>query len=117
MTGYYGLSFVMSLYLQELRGLSALGTGLVFLPMMLTGGALTPFIARLGERFGPWILVTSRQAGWALAVAVFGPCSAAAQHSCRACATACSSPPRSPWPPPRSACCYGRLKPAQASLK
>ena len=57
MVGYYGLPFVMSLYLQELRGLSALGTGLVFLPMMLTGGALTPFIARLGERFGPRILV------------------------------------------------------------
>jgi EmrB/QacA subfamily drug resistance transporter len=52
MTGYYGLPFVMSLYLQELRGLSALRTGLVFLPMMLAGGALTPFIARLGERFG-----------------------------------------------------------------
>jgi len=57
MTGYYGLPFVMSLYLQELRGLSALGTGLVFLPMMLAGGALTPFIARLGERLGSRILV------------------------------------------------------------
>jgi EmrB/QacA subfamily drug resistance transporter len=59
MAGYYGLPFVMSLYLQELRGLSALGTGMVFLPMMLTGGALTPFIARLGERFGPRTLVTT----------------------------------------------------------
>ena len=59
MTGYYGLPFVMSLYLQELRGLSALGTGLVFLPMMLAGGALTPFVARLGERVGSRILITS----------------------------------------------------------
>jgi MFS transporter, DHA2 family, methylenomycin A resistance protein len=50
MTGYYGPPFAMSLYLQELCGLSALGTGLVFLPMMLAGGALTPFIARLGFR-------------------------------------------------------------------
>ena len=57
MTGYYGLPFVMSLYLQELRGLSALGTGLVFLPMMLAGGVLTPFIARLGERLGSRILI------------------------------------------------------------
>jgi EmrB/QacA subfamily drug resistance transporter len=57
MTGYYGLPFVMSLYLQELRGLSALGTGLVFLPMMLAGGALTPFVARLGERLGSRILI------------------------------------------------------------
>jgi len=59
MTGYYGLPFVMSLYLQELRGLSALGTGLVFLPMMLAGGVLTPFIARLGERFGARVLVVT----------------------------------------------------------
>jgi EmrB/QacA subfamily drug resistance transporter len=57
MTGYYGLPFVMSLYLQEVRGLSALDTGLVFLPMMLAGGALTPFIARLGERLGSRILI------------------------------------------------------------
>jgi MFS family permease len=57
MTGYYGLPFVMSLYLQELRGLSALGTGLVFLPMMAAGGVLTPFIARLGERLGFRILI------------------------------------------------------------
>ena len=47
----------MSLYLQELRGLSALGTGLVFLPMMLAGGALTPFVARLGERVGSRMLI------------------------------------------------------------
>jgi MFS transporter, DHA2 family, methylenomycin A resistance protein len=59
MTGYCGLPFVMSLYLQELCGLSALGTGLVFLPMMLAGGALTPFIARLGERLGFRILIVT----------------------------------------------------------
>jgi MFS transporter, DHA2 family, methylenomycin A resistance protein len=40
--GYYGLPFVMSLYLQQLRGLSPLATGLAFLPMMLVGAALTP---------------------------------------------------------------------------
>jgi MFS transporter, DHA2 family, methylenomycin A resistance protein len=57
--GYYGLPFVMSLYLQQLRGLSALGTGVVFLPMMLTGAVLTPFIARLAERFGARALVSS----------------------------------------------------------
>jgi len=51
MVGYYGLPFVMSLYLQELRGLSALETGIAFLPMMLIGAALTPFTARLAGRF------------------------------------------------------------------
>jgi MFS transporter, DHA2 family, methylenomycin A resistance protein len=50
--GYYGLPFLMSLYLQQLRGLSALGAGAVFLPMMLIGAILTPFSARLAERLG-----------------------------------------------------------------
>jgi len=52
MVGYYGLPFVMSLYLQQLRGLSALGAGVTFVPMMVVGGALNPFTARLAERFG-----------------------------------------------------------------
>jgi EmrB/QacA subfamily drug resistance transporter len=59
MVGYYGLPFVMSLYLQQLRGLSALGTGIAFLPMMLTGAVLTPFTARLAERLGARALVTA----------------------------------------------------------
>jgi len=57
--GYYGLPFVMSLYLQQLRGLSSLGTGLVFLPMMLVGAVLTPFSARLAEKLGPRLLITA----------------------------------------------------------
>jgi len=57
MVGYYGLPFVMSLYLQQLRGLSALGAGLTFVPMMVVGGALNPFTARLAERFGARALI------------------------------------------------------------
>lgn len=56
--GYYGLPFVMSLYLQQQRGLSSLGAGLAFLPMMLIGLALTPFSARIAERAGARLLVT-----------------------------------------------------------
>lgn len=59
MVGYYGLPFVMSLYFQQLRGLSALCAGVAFLPMMLTGAVLTPFTARLAERFGARVLVTT----------------------------------------------------------
>jgi MFS transporter, DHA2 family, methylenomycin A resistance protein len=59
MAGYYGLPFVMSLYLQELRGLSALGAGIAFLPMMLIGAVLTPFTARLVSRFGARALITT----------------------------------------------------------
>ncbi|WP_323099417.1 MFS transporter [Intrasporangium sp. YIM S08009] len=52
MVGYYGLPFVMSLYLQQVRGLSPLGTGVVFLPMMLIGLVLTPFAPRIVQRLG-----------------------------------------------------------------
>jgi EmrB/QacA subfamily drug resistance transporter len=58
MVGYYGLPFVMSLYLQQRRGLNALMTGVAFLPMMLSGAVLTPFAARLIERFGARRLIT-----------------------------------------------------------
>ena len=57
MAGYYGLAFVMSIYLQQQRGLSSLQTGLLFVPMMLAGATLTPFSARLAERVGPRNLV------------------------------------------------------------
>jgi DHA2 family methylenomycin A resistance protein-like MFS transporter len=56
--GYYGLPFVMSLDLQQQRGLSPLGAGVAFLPMMLTGLVLTPFSARVAERVGARRLVT-----------------------------------------------------------
>jgi MFS transporter, DHA2 family, methylenomycin A resistance protein len=58
--GYYGLPFVMSLYLQQLRGLSPLATGLAFLPMMMmvVGALLTPFSARLAEWLGARVLIS-----------------------------------------------------------
>src|SRR5581483_4424255 len=59
MVGYYGLPFVISLFLQPHRGLTALQTGVVFLPMMLIGLVLTPFSARLGERFGRKTLIVA----------------------------------------------------------
>jgi MFS transporter, DHA2 family, methylenomycin A resistance protein len=55
--GYYGLPFVMSLYLQQLRGLSSLATGVAFLPMMMSGALLTPFSARIAERLGARLLI------------------------------------------------------------
>ena len=57
--GYYGLPFVMSLYLQQLRGLSPLATGVAFLPMMLIGAVLTPFSARIAERLGARTVITT----------------------------------------------------------
>ena len=52
MVGYYGLPFVISLFLQQQRGLSPLASGTVFLPMMIIGAVLTPFSARISERVG-----------------------------------------------------------------
>ncbi|MGY3317220.1 MFS transporter [Arthrobacter sp. TE12232] len=57
MVGYFGLPFVMSLYLQQERSLSPVETGAVFVPMMLAGAVLTPFIARLSERLGARTLI------------------------------------------------------------
>jgi MFS family permease len=57
--GYYGLPFLMSLFLQQVRGRTSLDTGLAFLPMMLIGLVLTPFSARLAERLGARTLVTA----------------------------------------------------------
>ncbi len=59
MVGYYGLPFVISLFLQQHRGLTALHTGFAFLPMMLIGLVLTPFSARLGERLGRRTLIVA----------------------------------------------------------
>lgn len=56
---YFGLPFFMSLYLQQIRGLSAVVTGAVFLPMMIVGAALNLFSARLVERFGRREVITT----------------------------------------------------------
>jgi EmrB/QacA subfamily drug resistance transporter len=58
MVGYYGMPFVMSLLLQH-HGLSPLGTGVVFLPMMLVGLVLTPLVPRVVERTGACVVVVT----------------------------------------------------------
>ncbi len=70
MVCYFGLPFVFSLYLQQVRGLSALGTGAAFLPMMLIGAVLTPFSARLGERLGRRTLIVAGLASMSIGLVV-----------------------------------------------
>jgi EmrB/QacA subfamily drug resistance transporter len=72
MVGYFGLPFVISLSLQQHRGLSALHTGVVFLPMMLIGLVLTPFSARLGERLGRKSLIVTGLAVMTAGLAAVG---------------------------------------------
>ncbi len=49
---FYGLIFVLSLYFQQINGLSALATGLAFLPMMAAVLVVNLLAARAAERFG-----------------------------------------------------------------
>ncbi|WP_076263668.1 MFS transporter [Intrasporangium flavum] len=72
MIGYYGLPFVLSLYLQQVRALSPLGTGVVFLPMMLVGLVLTPFAPRIVQRLGARTVIVA-----GLASMVLGLCALA----------------------------------------
>src|SRR4051812_21166067 len=76
MVGYYGLPFVASLYLQGTRGLTSFQTGWVFMPMMLIGLLLTPFSARIVERFGARLPICLGLSAMAVGVGVFALLSA-----------------------------------------
>jgi EmrB/QacA subfamily drug resistance transporter len=53
----FGAEFLMPLYLQSLRGLTALQTGLTLLPMAVTGGVAAIISGRLYDKLGPRPLV------------------------------------------------------------
>ena len=53
----FGAEFLMPVYLQALRGKSALETGLILLPLALSGGVATIVAGRLYDRLGPRPLV------------------------------------------------------------
>jgi len=59
MVAYYGVPFVMSLYLQLERGLTPLGTGLAFVPMTVVGLLLLPLIPRATARVGVRVVVVA----------------------------------------------------------
>ena len=72
MVGFYGLPFLFSLYFQQVRGLTSLTTGLLFLPMMVTGLVLTPFSARIVEKFGSRLPITGGLGMMAVGLLVLG---------------------------------------------
>jgi EmrB/QacA subfamily drug resistance transporter len=53
----FGAEFMMPLYLQFLRGRTAFQTGLILLPMAITGGITTIIAGRLYDKIGPRPLV------------------------------------------------------------
>jgi DHA2 family methylenomycin A resistance protein-like MFS transporter len=59
--GFYGLVFLLSVYLQEIRGLSPLATGLAFVPMTGLTGLVTLVAPRAAARFGPRVPVALGQ--------------------------------------------------------
>jgi DHA2 family methylenomycin A resistance protein-like MFS transporter len=59
MTGFYGMVFLFSIYLQQERGLSPLATGLAFVPMTALSAFVNPVSARAAERFGPRVPIAT----------------------------------------------------------
>jgi len=62
MAGFYGMVFLVSLFLQEERGLSPLETGLAFVPVTAMSFIMPILAARLAERFGAWLPISVGQA-------------------------------------------------------
>lgn len=57
--GLFGAEFLMPVYLQALRGRTALQTGFILLPLALTSGVITPLAGRLYDWIGPRVLIVT----------------------------------------------------------
>jgi DHA2 family multidrug resistance protein len=53
----FGAEFLMPVYLQSMRGLTALQSGLILLPIAVAAGTMNPIAGRLYDRIGPRVLV------------------------------------------------------------
>jgi MFS family permease len=56
--GEFGAVFIFSIYFQTVRGLSAIDTGITFLPMAISVFIFAPIAGLLANRFGPKWIVT-----------------------------------------------------------
>ncbi len=56
---FFGAEFLMPLYLQAMRGLSALETGFVLLAVAAASGITTPLAGRLYDKIGPRALIVT----------------------------------------------------------
>jgi EmrB/QacA subfamily drug resistance transporter len=71
--GWFGFQFIATLYMQQLRGWSALETGLAIFPAGLIVAILAPRVAPLIERFGATRLIALGLASTAAGYALFLP--------------------------------------------
>ena len=76
--GFYGMIFLLGLYLQQVHGLSALATGVAFLPMSVLTSFVGPVAARLATRFGARMPVITGQLMMATGLAAMATLPAAA---------------------------------------
>ncbi|MEZ4863841.1 MAG: MFS transporter [Caldilineaceae bacterium] len=72
MVGFYGMVFLLSLFLQEQHGLSAFETGLAFVPVTSFSIIMPTIAARMAERFGAWVPITIGQAAMAAGLLALG---------------------------------------------
>lgn len=79
MIGFYGMVFLMSLFLQQERGLSPLATGLAFLPVTGSSVLMPILAARIAERLGAWVPIVLGQV--AMAAGLLGLCALASGAS------------------------------------
>ncbi|MCU1511755.1 MAG: drug resistance transporter, EmrB/QacA subfamily [Arthrobacter sp.] len=71
MIALFGAVILLPLYLQEIRGLKSLETGLVLLPGGLAMGLLGPFIGRIFDKVGPLPLTVTGSALLVLSLFLF----------------------------------------------
>ena len=69
--GYLSVVFLVTMYLQGIRGLSPLDAALLLTPGYIVGSLLSPAMGRLSDRYGARILATSGAALLILATLVY----------------------------------------------
>ena len=72
MVGYFGLPFLINLFVQQERGFTPFQSGLMFIPMMVAGAIITPYTARLAEKFTARTLIIGGMALMAFGLLVLG---------------------------------------------
>jgi DHA2 family methylenomycin A resistance protein-like MFS transporter len=70
MAGFFGMVFLISLFLQEQRGLTPFETGLAFVPVTAFSIFMPMIAARVAERWGAWVPIALGQL--LMAVGLFG---------------------------------------------
>lgn len=74
--GFYGVVFLLGLYCQQLRGMSAIATGLMFVPLAFLTTASNLVSPRIAERIGRRRVIVAGQAVFVLAMFLLLPLAA-----------------------------------------